>query len=332
MTEKIYTPNSEPLKNIKRNAELNAPAFVDFSDQVMFRIQQESDEKLNYRVHRHTRAVFRFASIAMAIMLLSGFIYAASEGWLSIKDDSGREVMQVSSTLAQHSEHEQFIIRVHQAVKDQLQSGEAAFVLHDQAGIDAIRRNEMPMSYSSVNRGFTYMSMEDVSSNLLGPLSELKLPSDQVVDAKFMNVEVLANSGTPPTDDPEKWVEATDAESGSPYAYYKFKTDDDVNLKYDTVRLNYQEEEATYTLMVHYGEFTPNEAIKVPDKNPSTERVYESHGIPIYHSEGDGEPFYIWIQTVEGESLIYTLLGEGESDKQLQFVKSFIEANASNSE
>jgi hypothetical protein len=331
MTEKIYTLNFEPLENFKRNAELNAPASVDFSEQVMYRIQQESAESLNDGARSHKRTVFSFASIALAVMLLSGFAYAASEGWLSIKDDSGREVMQVSSTL-EHSEQEQFLIRVHKSVKDQLQSGEVAYVIYDQVGIDGIRRHEMPMSFGIVNRGFTYTSMEDISSRLIGPLSQLKIPGDQVVDAKFMNVEVMFNSGTPPTLNPEKWVEATDAESGSPYAYYKFKTDEDVTLKYDTVRLNYQDEEATYTLSVNYLNLDPNKAFKVYDEHPSAERVYESHGIPIYHSEGDGEPFFIWSQPVEGGSLIYTLLGEGEADKQLKFVKSFIEANASDSE
>jgi hypothetical protein len=333
MTEKIYTLNSEPLENFKRNAELNAPASVDFSEQVMYRIQQESAESLNDGARSHKGTVFSFALIALAVMLLSGFAYAASEGWLSIKDDSGREVMQVSSTL-EHSEQEQFLSRVHQAVKDQLQSGEAAYVIYDQVDIDAmIRSHVMPMSFGIVNRGFTYTSMEDISSRLIYPLSQLKIPSDQVVDAKFMNVEVLFNDGTPPTLNPEKWVEATDAESGSPYAYYKFKTDEDVTLKYNTVRLNYQDEEATYKLMVNYVNSDPNKAVKVYDEHPSAERIYESHGIPIYHSKGDGEqPFFVWFQPVEGGSLTYTLLGEGEADKQLEFVKSFIEANASDSE
>jgi hypothetical protein len=333
MTEKIYTLNSEPLENFKRNAELNAPASVDFSELVMYRIQQESSESQNNGARSHKRTVFSFASIALAVMLLSGFAYAASEGWISIKDDSGREVMQVSSMLDQNLEQDQFLIRVHQAVKDQLQSGEAAYVIYDQVGIDGIKRYEMPMSFGIVNRGFTYTSMDDISSRLIGPLSQLKIPGDQVVDAKFMNVEVMFNSGTPPTLNPEKWVEATDAESGSPYAYYKFKTDVDVTLKYDTIRLNYQDEEATFTISVNYSNLDPNKAPKVYDEHPSAKRVYESHGIPIYHSEGDGEkPFFIWFQPVEGGSLIYTLLGEGEADKQLEFVKSFIEANASDSE
>ncbi|WP_239614698.1 hypothetical protein [Cohnella mopanensis] len=333
MTEKIYTPNYEPLDNFKRNAELNAPASVDFSEQVMYRIQRESEESINDGARSHKRPVFSFALIALVGMLISGFAYAASEGWLSIKDDSGREVMQVSSTLDQHSEQVQFLDRVHRKVKDQLQLGEAAFILNDQVAIDAIKRHEMPMSYGIVNRGFTYKSMQDISSRLISPLSELKLPGDQVVDAKFMYVEVLSNSGIPVPLDPEKWVEATDAETGSPYAYSKFKPAEDVTLKYDTVRLNYQDEEAIYTLMVNYvKDLDQNVAVKIYDEYPSVKRVYESHGIPIYHSAGDGEPFFIWLQPLEGGSFSYTLMGEGKADKQLKFVKSFIEVNASDSE
>lgn len=334
MKEKNYTLNSEPLEHFRRNAELNAPAFVNFSEQVMNRIQQESAHSLNDGARNRNRTLFRFASTALAVTLLSGFAYAASTGWIRIKDESGREVMQVSSAFVQHTEQEQFIERVHQAVKGQLQSGEAAFVVHDQAGIDSIRSRVMPMSFSVVRRGVTYTSIQDVSSRFVGPLSELKLPDDQVVDAKFINVEVLPDTGTPSDFDPEKWVEAVDTDTGSPYAYYKFKTVEDVNLNFDAVRLNYQDEEATFTLMVNYAKIAPYEEIKVYDKTPSAERVYESHGIPIYHSEGNGEPFFIWRQPVEDGSLslIYILMGEGEAEKQLEFAKSFIEANASESE
>ncbi|MCR2805771.1 hypothetical protein [Paenibacillus soyae] len=331
MTEKRYTPSSEPIENFKWNAELNEPSPVDFSERIMYRIQQEGAESLYNGARSRKRTVLNFGLIALAVTLLSGFTYAASAGWLSIKDDSGRGVMQVSSEFVRDPDRIQFLERVRQKVKDQLQLGESAFVVHDQAAIGAIKSYVMPESFSVVHRGVIYTSISELVSRLVGPLSEVKLPED-VADAKFMSVEMLPDTGTPSDFDPEKWVEAVDTETGFPYAYYKFKTGEDVNLNYDAVRLNYQDEEAAYTLMVHYTMIPPYEQLTVYDEHPSAERVYEFHGIPIYHRASDDEPFFIWLQPFKDGSLVYTLLGEAEAGKQLEFVKAFIEETATDSE
>jgi len=325
--EKNYSLSFDSLDGLKREADLNAPSTVDFTDQVMHCIQQESIQATTYGLRRHKGTLIRFASIVIVIMLLSGFVYAASTGSLSIKDESGREVMKVISSLMKNQEHEIFISRIHQAVKDQLKPGEAAFILYEQEDIDAIRRHEMPMSYSVVNQAFSYSTMEELPSSSLGSIAQLKLPIDSMGETKLLNIEALSNRGVPPTDQPEKWVESIDLKSGLTYIYYKYNP---IAGSYDTLRFNYLMSGEAYTLMVQSGELSQSEAIKVRDSHPSADRVYESRGVPVYRSIDSEGSFFIWLQPTEDEELICTLIGAGEAEKPLEFVTSFIEVNTTN--
>lgn len=285
-----------------------------------------------HRAPRQRRMAIGIALISLSVVLPCGFTYAMKTGVLSVRDDAGREIMRVKSPNpdlfpAEQSELED---RIKKTVEDQLQRGEAAFILMGQEAIDAVKRHEEPKMWSTVNRGYVYSSIQSISPYLTGALSALNQLGDQVMDAKITKVEVQHSHdlGTPNAVQlqPEKWVVTTDSASGYPYAYYKLKTDEHANISgSDTVKLTYQNEDSTVTLMatqIDYG------WVEINDQNPSAERIHEVGGIPIYHSKGQDKPFLFWVQTVHGKQYEHTLESNADVKKQLDFAEAVINATS----
>lgn len=279
----------------------------------------------SYRPHRSKRMAIGIALIALSVVLLCGFTYAVTTGMLSVKDDSGHEIMRVKSPDFTPAEQKQNEIedRIMQTVKDQLEQGEAAFILMGQEAIDAIKRHEEPKTWTTVNRGYEYSSTQSIAPHLTGALKQL---GDQVMNAKITKVEVLHyhDLGTPNAVQlrPEKWVETTDSASGYPYAYYKLKTDENADISADDfVTFTYQNEGSTFTLKVSQIDY---QWMDIYDQSPSAERIHEVEGIPIYHSEGQDKPFLFWVQTVLGRQFEYTLESDANLKKQLDFAESVI--------
>jgi len=327
MKESPYSPGFEPLEQFKREAGRVAPAPVDFSERVMRRIERESVgvSEIHGAPELRQRGIV-IALIAVSVMLLSGFTYALTTGLLIVKDGSGREIMQVKSPEAVPAEKADLADRIRKAVEDQLLQGEAALILIGQENIDAAKRREEPKEYLSVNRGYEYSSTKALSSRLIGYLGELNNLGDQVGDAKIVKAKVLYFPGRPDGVQPDRWVETTDAASGLPYAYHKLKTDEKAYISADdVVRLTYREGNSTFTLMGHGGNY---DSFTVYDRNPSEERVYEVGEIPIYHTEGQDEPFLIWSQSVQGGKLGFFLISDAEIGRQLDFVEAVILATS----
>ncbi|MCK9859018.1 hypothetical protein [Paenibacillus sp. ATY16] len=145
----------------------------------------------------------------------------------------------------------------------------------------------------------------------------------QVADAKLTKVELSPYLGHPNVLEPEKWVEASESRSGYPYAYYKFKPDDQAYMEDAVLSLTYRKGDSTFRLSGTYGEFT---SVTVFDKNPSAERIHEVSGIPIYHTNGQDTPYLTWLEPVGDGELMYWLNSNADLKQQLKFAEAVIKA------
>ncbi|WP_127495904.1 hypothetical protein [Paenibacillus glycanilyticus] len=318
-----YSPGFEPLEHFKRDAERGAPAPVDFSERIMQRIELDSAGGSSYKAYKPKRMAIGIALIVLTVTLLCGFTYAITAGVLTIKDDAGREIMQVQSPEPIHAEQVELLDRIKRTVNNQLQQGEAAIIIMGQDDIDAVKRHEEPESYYPVFQGFSYSSTEDIPTRLVGHLNELKKLGDQVADAKLTEVELSPYLGHPNVLEPEKWVEASESGSGYPYAYYKLKPDDQAYMEDAVLSLTYRKGDSTFRLSGTYGEFT---SVTVFDKNPSAERIHEVSGIPIYHTNGQDAPYLTWLEPVGDGELMYWLNSNADLKQQLRFAEAVIKA------
>ncbi|ACS99211.1 hypothetical protein [Paenibacillus sp. JDR-2] len=317
-----YSPGFEPLEQFKRDAKRGAPAPVDFSERIMQRIELDSAGSSNYTAHKPKRMAIGIAIIALTVTLLCGFTYAITAGVLTIKDDAGREIMQVQSPDPIPAEQAELQERIEKVVEDQLQQGEAAQIVIGQEDIDAVKRYEEPKDYYPLFRGFSYSSTQDIP-RLVGHLNELKKLGDQVMNAKLTKAELFPYLGHPNAVQSDKWVDATDAASGTPYAYYKLKPDEQAYMEDAVLSLTYQEGDLTFKLIGNYGEFT---SVTIFDNNPSAKRMHEVEGISVYHSEGQETPYLTWLEPVGDGELMYWLNSNAEIKQQLKFAEAVIKA------
>jgi hypothetical protein len=328
MTSSPYPPDYDVLGQIKKSAEHSEPAPIDLSFRIMFRIQNEASVGANKR----KRLSLAIVSVLISIGLLSGFTYAATQtDWFVIKDDSGRELMQVKAYQEDPalSETTKRVDRILAAVREKLLPGETAQVLIGQEDIDAY----MTHGYANggmfvASQSLTYKSTKEVSAYLSGYMSRLKLPADDVGEAKLTLAEVLPNTETRYSLPSDQWVNAIDAESGTSYAYFKNPNGERrFASEQDSLRLTYADNDATYQLGITYGAFD----VTLYDIDPSTARIHEVAGVQIYerNDANDYGPRLTWSVPLDRGNIVF-LLNSPQSDtkKLLSFAKAVIEATA----
>ncbi|GLX70423.1 hypothetical protein [Paenibacillus glycanilyticus] len=320
---KDYSPDFEPLEQFKRDAERNVPAPVDFSERIMPLIELEAAREPSYKALGQKRRAIGVVLIALTVTLLCGFTYAWTTDILTVKDDAGREVMQVKSPDAIPAAQMKLRERVEHAINEQLQQDEAALIVIGQDNIDAVKKYKEPdpLNDMSVFAGFTYSSAKEIPSRLIGQLSELTKLGDHVLDAELTEAVLHPYLGHPNAVQPDKWVETADAESGAPYVYYKFKPDEKAFMEDATLSLTYRKGASTFTLSGNYGDFT---SVTVYDRYPSAEQIYDVGGIPIYLSKGVDASYLFWIQPVNGGELVISLNSDGDLKERLDFAEAVI--------
>lgn len=331
MTDNPYIRDCEALDYIKKNADLNDPAPVDFAEHIMLRIRLETEQTASVFSRRRRRATFAVA-IAISVALLSGFTYAASNRWLSIKDDSGREVMLVKKGEVSDPATDARNHRIATSVENRLKSGEGAHLLLGPEAIYALT-NYDPKAFDNViylsnSIVATYKTTKELAPHLdsmHGKLDPLTALGDQLGDTKLVQAELIDELGKqgPPLE-PAQWVVETDAVTGYPYAYHEYTATNSNGLYYNAVKYTYKNKEAVFTLFV-----MDQTMLYFTDDNPSADRIHEVSGTPVYSFDDSNGwiSSLTWSQSNKSEGLTYMLESTPANTKmQLKFAKAVIEA------
>lgn len=316
-----------------RLAEQDAPAPADFSASVMSRLAEEG---IAVPVGRPDRSRFRskrpaYAALlaALSIVLLSGIAYATTKtDWFVIKDDSGRELMQVKG-YEELSEATIIADRIQETVTTRLSPGETALLLVGQEDIDQYMRTGRLTNGTlyHASRSLTYKSSEELLSRLTGELKRVgaRLPGDTVGDAKLAYVELIPDTATQESIPSDQWTRDADAESGTPYAYHVFPVDQDpFPADRVSLRFTYEDGGISYRLGVVYAHGLGD--ITLYDTDPSIDRVRKVAGVPVYERNEKNQRFTWTVSTKEGGLLMLLDSPQADSKQQLSFAKAVIQA------
>lgn len=320
MKNNQFARKVEVLDQFKRSAERNAPEFIDFSERTMNQLKTDHDltgsSVSSIRIRKQNRTAFTLAAIVMSVVLLSGFTYAAVEGWLSLKDRNSNTVMHVIQTDLKVPEQDD---RIMNTLRSKLNPGKAATVIFGQEAIDAVKRGELPTSSSTIVRGFSYPSTHALAPQLRDLMSNIQLPNDTIQDASLTEVELVPEANIPKSD---QWIEATDAATGYPYAYQTGGVTDKITF----VILHYKDGNTTYRLSIGSSQ---ESTIRFFDSSPSSSQIYNVAGTQIYNfiDKDSNDDSLIWSQQVSGGSLVYSLLSTPvDLKKKISFAKAVITA------
>lgn len=321
---------------LRRLANRDAPAPADFSERVMSRLHEQIAGSSDNRPARSRtlrgRPAYAALLAALSIVLLSGIAYATTQtDWFVIKDDAGREVMKVRGyeALSEVAARDE---RIRKTVENELSPGEVALILIGQDDIDDYLRDRSALTDGhgtvyQASRSLVYATSEELLSHLTGELDRVGalLPGDAVGEAALAYVELIPDAPAQETVPREQWTRDVDAKTGTPYAYRAYPVDeipfpaDHVSLRY-----TYADGGTTYRLGVVYGHGLGD--ITLYDKNPSTDRVHNVSGVPIYE-RSETNPRFTWtVPTREGSLLLLLDSPQADAKQQLNFAKNVIQA------
>ncbi|WP_169082286.1 hypothetical protein [Paenibacillus sp. PL91] len=318
MKNNQFSRKVEVLDQFKRSAERNAPEFIDFSERIMNHFKTDHDltgcKVSSIRIRKRNRTAFTLAAVVMSIVLLSGFTYAAVEGWLSLKDRNSNTVMHIIQTDLQVPEQHDRILNT---LRSKLNPGESATVIFGQEAIDAVKRGELPTSSSTIVRGFSYLSTHALAPQLRDVMSNIKLPSDTIQDANLTEAELVPEARIPKS---VRWIEATDATTGYPYAYQTGGVTDKITF----VMLHYKDGDTTYRISIGSSQ---QSTLQFSDSSPSSSQIYNVAGTQVYNYKDSKDDFLIWSQQVSGGSLVYSLMSTTvDLKKKISFADAVITA------
>ena len=317
MKNEPFMRKADILDQFKQTARRNEPALIDFSERIMSRIAHESGAtgRERARVRRRGRAAYLAGAVVLSVLLLSGFTYAAYEGLLFLKDRYGNTVMQVNSTNWEVPEEHQ---RIMDSLKARLNPGESAVIVFGRKAIDAVKRGEPPQSTFTVVRGKVFPSVQALAPHLRGALAGMQMPADVMQGATLFEAELVPEAGTSVIPEPDRWIEASDAETGEPYAYQIGNASE--TAKFATFR--YRDGETVYELSIGS---SSQPTLQFYDSRPSKDQIEEIAGIQVYHYKNKSENILIWSRQTENGSFVYFLKASPANDeKQKAFAEAVI--------
>jgi len=206
-------------------------------------------------------------------------------------------------------------------LKSSLQPREAATVVFGKDIIDAVKRGEFPKYSSTISRGSIYTTTQELIPHLLGVMSHIKLPSDTIQGATLTEIALVYETNGAIVSKSDPWIEATDMETGTLYAYQISSTTD----KSSFVNFTYKDNDMVYQLSIN-GSKQPT--VNFFDSNPSSSRIHDVAGTQVYNyidTDNKDDNRLVWNHQVEGGSLFYSVTSTPvDTTKQLAFAKSII--------
>jgi|GEM_PF-4954767 hypothetical protein len=331
MIHKLSVRKADSLKSI-RDAVRN-PEVIDFTERIMDQITahtvQATSVPLLQRVRTPRKIAAMTAVIALSLVVLSGFTYAAVTGKLSLTDQHGNVTMKIKNTYGQApvNEHASLEEALTEQIKSKLQEGEAAVIVFGEEATKVKQQTGLPVNNTMVTHPYTYSSLQEIPLDLMEQMSVITYPKSQIGKNSLEKIELQRDLylSMPVSVQTDLWVFGKDDQSGYRYAYQKFS----ISTPISHVTVTYSDQKTTY--QVSMSRNYKNETLFYDD-NPSSNHIISIEGQQVYKFMDTNHKLHSINWSAQGQHgkdlYFYDVRSNNASEKELlAFAKAFIKAN-----